>query len=129
MPRCGNRPAHGDQNRRRVFTRIYGIGVFWGLICFGIGIEQGLGNLERERAMHYVIALSEFPSAFIAGYLGGLSERGILSPDKVGVQSIFIAKTVLQTGIQIQELGRKECKSTERNNSDFLKALLRLKIS
>jgi hypothetical protein len=106
--------------------RVVAQSYLWSFVCFGIGLELGGGNLTFETGMGYIILASRAYGIHLVYYLGKLVEKGVISRQEAQSHGSFITDKVQAWGIRIEELGRKEYASVERQNSDFLIAVKEL---
>jgi hypothetical protein len=95
----------------------------WAIACFGIGVEQGIGNLAFEAAVKDVMLVSRAFGIHLAYFLGALVKKGVINQQEAVSHGEFITGKVQAWGIKIEELGRNDYKSVTRLNSNFLTAV------
>jgi hypothetical protein len=106
--------------------RIVDQAYMWSFVCFGIGVEQGTGNLAFESAVNNLILLSKAFGLHLVYLLGKLVERGVINQQEANLHGIIIVDKVQAWGVKIEEMGRKEYASVKQQNPEFLRAVKEL---
>ena len=98
----------------------------WALACFGIGVEEGAGQVPSEVALSCAMLVNRAFGTHLVYYLGKLIEAGILSRDEALSQSKMISARVSSWGNRIVELGNQSHKSVKRQDPEFLQEVIRI---
>jgi hypothetical protein len=107
--------------------RVVSTSILWGLVCFGVGIESGQGNLQPEAVLaSRLVPIAEPFANHILGYLPRLVERKAMKPKDAAKLAGAVAGRVLQAASQLEEFGRQVSKSCERKSPEFLDMINRI---
>ncbi len=96
----------------------------WAMSCFGIGVEEGLGNVTVAQSARCLGEVSRVYGLHLLGLLDELTRQGLLTEHEALAHKAVTQREMQLRGVGIWDIGNENVEAVERLNDAFLSAAL-----
>ncbi len=117
-----------DYKYQKVSMEVVTTSYPWAFVCFGIGVESGLGRLREEEVPYYLKPISKPYRDYLAGWVINLLNLNTINNEKANALVELINNSVIKYSVIFGNLGQlfsKEMKS-KGDGHKFYSSLLEI---